>query len=194
MRKKWRLQRGPDTVVIVRRVDLFPEDYIHAALHVSAGDIDRWLTDLCARPVAIEMFEAIHGRALSDLRQASVDALRRSVKPWLEQAFQRGDLVAVPATPVDLTQSPMEEAEEAKPPAAPPARPPATARKTWIEIELVDEQGKPVPKQRYRIELPDGSFRDGVLDSSGRVRFDGLEPGQCEICFPEIDANEWQAA
>jgi len=41
-------------------------------------------------------------------------------------------------------------------------------KKSWIEIELVDEDGKPVPGEAYRITLPDGTTIDeGTLDDKG---------------------------
>ncbi len=37
-------------------------------------------------------------------------------------------------------------------------------------------------------------FIYGYLDSNGRARIDGIDPGVCEVSFPDIDANEWRAA
>ncbi len=69
-----------------------------------------------------------------------------------------------------------------------PRLPPTVKKQlTWVEIELVDEAGKPVPDVRYRIELPDGQFQDGTLDESGRARADEIEPGTCWISFPDYD-------
>lgn len=70
----------------------------------------------------------------------------------------------------------------------------ATAGKKtdWIEIKLVDQDGKPVPGERYRIELPDGSIRQGVLNSEGVAWEGNLDPGTCKITFPGLDATEWR--
>jgi hypothetical protein len=76
--------------------------------------------------------------------------------------------------------------------AAPSSAPLATP-KTWIEIELVDTEGKPVPNERYWILLPDGTSREGRLDSEGRAYFGGLDPGECDVRFPDLD-NEAVAA
>ena len=59
--------------------------------------------------------------------------------------------------------------------------------KTWIEIELVDLEGEPVPGARYWIQLTDGSIREGWLDHRGQARVDGLDPGMCEIRWPDHD-------
>jgi hypothetical protein len=65
--------------------------------------------------------------------------------------------------------------------------------KTWIEIELVDTRDKAIPNQRYRIRLTDGEWHEGVLDSKGRARFADLDPGNCDISFPDIHGREWTA-
>jgi hypothetical protein len=71
---------------------------------------------------------------------------------------------------------------------------PEVRQKTWIEIELLDEKGAPVPSEPYSILLPDGSTRTGNLDALGRARVDDIDPGMCEISFPEIDRSAWRAA
>ena len=57
---------------------------------------------------------------------------------------------------------------------------------------MVDEEGSPVPDQRYRIKFPDGTVKEGRLDSRGRARYDPVAPGKCEICFPDIDQEAWE--
>jgi len=56
---------------------------------------------------------------------------------------------------------------------------------------LLDQAGKPVPGEAYRIELPDGSIKEGNLDSQGQARVDGIDPGNCKITFPNIDKKSW---
>jgi type VI secretion system secreted protein VgrG len=65
-------------------------------------------------------------------------------------------------------------------------------KKSWIEIKLVDEDGNPVPGERYRITLPDGkTLAQGVTDEKGEARVDGIDPGNCKITFPNLDADVW---
>lgn len=64
--------------------------------------------------------------------------------------------------------------------------------KTWVEIELVDLAGQPVPNEVYRLKLPDGKVIDGRLDGAGRARIGGLDPGVCEVCFPDMDQEVWE--
>src|SRR6185369_10323509 len=68
-------------------------------------------------------------------------------------------------------------------------------KKSWIEIELVDEEGNPVPGEAYRITLPDGeSVAEGTLDDKGFARVDGTDPGTCKITFPNLDKEAWEKA
>ena len=63
----------------------------------------------------------------------------------------------------------------------------------WIEIELVDEDGAPVPGEEYEIKMPDGeTMASGTLDEKGKARIEGLDPGECEITFPKRDKEEWR--
>lgn len=83
---------------------------------------------------------------------------------------------------------------------AKPHKPPAeeeqetTTKKSWIEIELVDEANAPVPGEAYEITLSDGSVAKGTLDGKGFARVDGIEPGTCKVTFPELDKDAWEAA
>ena len=62
----------------------------------------------------------------------------------------------------------------------------------WIEIELVDEDGNPVPGEQYSITLPDGSVASGTLDGQGKARVDGIDPGTCQVTFPNLDQSVWK--
>jgi hypothetical protein len=75
--------------------------------------------------------------------------------------------------------------------------PPASARAaeaalTWIEIKLIGEDDKPIPGEAYRVELVDGSVREGRLDAEGFVRIDQIDPGTCTVTFPALDEEAWQ--
>ena len=70
----------------------------------------------------------------------------------------------------------------------PVAKPPLT----WIAIVLVDTEGNPLGGKRYRIQTPDEQVREGILDTSGNAREEGIEPGTCEVSFPELDEEAWE--
>jgi hypothetical protein len=65
-------------------------------------------------------------------------------------------------------------------------------KKHWIEIELMDEEGKPAAGERYRVTVPDGTIQEGTLDEKGFARVDGIDPGTCKVTFPELDKEAWE--
>jgi type VI secretion system secreted protein VgrG len=65
--------------------------------------------------------------------------------------------------------------------------------KTWIEIKLVDDEGNPVPGERYEVTLPDGKkVAKGTLDHNGFARIEGIDPGTCKVTFPRLDKDSWE--
>jgi type VI secretion system secreted protein VgrG len=63
----------------------------------------------------------------------------------------------------------------------------------WIEVELVNVDGDPVPGERYRVTLADGTtLAEGTLDAKGRARIDGIDPGTCQVTFPDLDQTVWE--
>ena len=64
---------------------------------------------------------------------------------------------------------------------------------TWIEIQLVDEQGEPVSGEPYELTLPDGSIQKGKLNYRGRARVADIgRPGVCLLKFSNLDADAWE--
>jgi type VI secretion system secreted protein VgrG len=68
-----------------------------------------------------------------------------------------------------------------------------TTKKTWIEIVLVDEQNDPIPGEPYSITLPDNTVASGTLDEKGFARVEGFDPGTCQVSFPNLDQDAWEA-
>lgn len=56
----------------------------------------------------------------------------------------------------------------------------------WIEIELKDQDDRPVPDEEYILRLPDGEVRKGRLDANGRKKEEHLPPGRYDVEFPNI--------
>jgi type VI secretion system secreted protein VgrG len=58
----------------------------------------------------------------------------------------------------------------------------------------VDENGKPVPGEEYKVTLPDGStVASGTLDAKGKARVEGIDPGSCKVTFPNLDKDSWKS-
>ncbi|MCY7348885.1 MAG: hypothetical protein LH614_22065, partial [Pyrinomonadaceae bacterium] len=73
-----------------------------------------------------------------------------------------------------------------------PKSPKNKDKKSWIEIKLVDELDNPVPGERYRVTLPDGStIAEGTLDEEGFARIENIDPGTCQVTFPRLDDSAW---
>ncbi|UJR83921.1 hypothetical protein [Sandaracinus amylolyticus] len=61
---------------------------------------------------------------------------------------------------------------------------------TWLDLELLDEEGEPIADARYEVTLPSGEVRSGTLGSNGRARVDtGTERGTAHVVFPDLEAE-----
>jgi hypothetical protein len=127
---------------------------------------------------------------LPDLQRARPELEAHDMREALLEAVERGELVVFETTLHGRGLGAARVVDEA------PAKKPAPAPKqdtTWVGIVLFDddEPPKPVPYVSYRIELPDGAVRTGMLDGNGRARLDGIDPGTCKVSFPSFDRRDW---
>ena len=91
------------------------------------------------------------------------------------------------------TQTGKYGSEKVKPYKPPETKEEKEKKKSWIEIEMVGEDDKPIVGEAYRITLPDGeTVAEGTLDDKGFARVDGIEPGTCKITFPSLDQDAWE--
>jgi hypothetical protein len=65
-------------------------------------------------------------------------------------------------------------------------------KKTWVEVELLDYNNRPVKGAKVEITLPDGSTTKGTLSGEGTFKVNGIDPGTCTVTFPDIDGREWK--
>ena len=114
------------------------------------------------------------------------------LKAEVRNALRYGTLVAYRIARVESVGSGAEPVEQ--PTLA--AQPRVEDAKDWIAIELMDDSDppKPVPYKKYRIELPDSSVREGMLDSNGQAWFRGIDPGTCQVSFPQFHGEDWKPA
>jgi type VI secretion system secreted protein VgrG len=67
-------------------------------------------------------------------------------------------------------------------------------KKSWIEVQLIDDVDEPVPGARYTVTLADGTVYGSTTDQNGVGRVSFIDPGQCDICFPDLDQDAWEPA
>ena len=120
------------------------------------------------------------------------DAIVLEHVAWLLETER---LIAIECVEVREQRPSAPPAAVARPPASPRPRPIALEDlKTWIEIVLLDESGKPVPNEKYSVRVPGGRTEYGTLDAKGYARITGLDPGSCDVSFPDLHAPEWKEA
>ena len=103
-----------------------------------------------------------------------------SVEPGKDVTYSGGDKLADGKVEADIGGYEFQESE---------TTPPETS---WIEVELVDQDGKPVPHQRYRVTEPDGKVHTGALDKDGLAHVAvKKESTNCKIEFPDMDKEAW---
>ncbi|MCC7497231.1 MAG: type VI secretion system tip protein VgrG [Bryobacterales bacterium] len=64
----------------------------------------------------------------------------------------------------------------------------------WVEVEFIDDAGQPLPGVSYEVKLPDGSVSSGTTDEKGVGKITNIDPGNCEISFPNLDQDAWEEA
>jgi hypothetical protein len=191
VRRTWQVRtRTHGLTTVIRRSDLRDgEDAIIVA--VREADVATWLADPLASRSAVDMHKAVRASHVASASLGKPQLTRRFVRD-LTDAFRRNELVALRRR--DRVSLPVISAAETAPPEPPPEQVVEKKVKTWIEIVLQTKEGDPVPGMPYRLKLPDGTVQEGRLDSRGRARADGIDPGTCEVTFHELDGREWAPA
>ncbi|MBK7707913.1 MAG: hypothetical protein IPJ30_19730 [Acidobacteria bacterium] len=83
-------------------------------------------------------------------------------------------------------QTPPEMAPTYSKPWHNPKSPKNKDKKSWVEVKLKDEHGKPMAGERYRVELPDNeTIAEGTLDEKGKAKVTNIDPGNWVIFVPE---------
>jgi hypothetical protein len=183
--KKWRIATLSDVVWIVPRTGggSVPEGASPVAKSLATWLVDGWLPDETrSRAVVAEMVDLLAG-PLPERRDMSFAAQRALVR----QALAAGELKAF-RVEMQFVLAPTKRKEEKG------ERAPLREEKTWFGIELVDDDDppKPVAFKRYRVELADGSSREGMLDQNGQARIVGIDPGACKVSFPDLHGEDWR--
>lgn len=56
----------------------------------------------------------------------------------------------------------------------------------FVELELVDLGDNAIRSEAYELDLPHGVTRTGQLDAHGKLRLEGLPPGDCTLRLPNV--------
>lgn len=65
-------------------------------------------------------------------------------------------------------------------------------QETFVEFQLLDPEGHPVPNEPFVIRKPDGSEQSGATDGEGKARVEGIDPGTAHVQFPNRHNNAWR--
>lgn len=147
--------------------------------------LEGWLLDSEARATLYDVHATLFGALATSGWGLGEEHL--SLRPLLRRAFERQDLVVLAPRRRNAV---LPGQPQVLPPLV-PSLPPPPAVKTFIEIVLLDQDGKPVAGEAFRITMPDGTVQNGNLDRAGFARVDGIDPGVCDVQFPDIDRREW---
>jgi hypothetical protein len=61
---------------------------------------------------------------------------------------------------------------------------------TWIEIQIVDEDGQPLIGETYEFSKTDGAVAKGST-SGAALRGEQIPPGKCKLKLPDLHKNGW---
>jgi len=194
----WRL-RSPFGDV---EIEIYPSAVDSAAREESLRELSRRVSDFNyrhpeARRVLLAVAARLGGLTASATRGEALDFDTGSSRAdaigleLLRQA-QAGNLVLRRKGPRTVIVQ-LDVASEAEAVLGPDSN--SETQTTWIAIELLGEDGKPIPGVAYQVTLPDGSTRDGTLDNTGKAMIRGIDPpGQCGVTFPQLDQQTWGPA
>jgi hypothetical protein len=178
MASRWAVVRAGESVTLERA-------WGAGGFDATVDDLDAWFGGDDGRVALLEACQELE--RVDGHRATTAELLAR-----VAAAIERGDLRVVRAPlPVPVFRKAATEEDE-----RPAERAAPVEEKTWIAIRLVDDQSppKPVAFRRYRIELPDGTTREGMLDGEGMARLTGIDPGACKVTFPGLDKDSWSKA
>jgi len=157
-----------------------------------------WLARPAVKPDARERevdLQPLRGPAARAILQRTIDygqtpsAERERWKKVLGRLWAEGGddgIVLVRVAPVAGIITPTTDGD----PVSPSQMRAKIAATTWIEVEIVFDDGTPYDGS-CAIEIPGGRTITGPPDANGVQRLEMLEPGSCKVSFPDLDADAW---
>ena len=132
-------------------------------LHASQGDANRLKAPSIEQT---QLFDAFKSAGIELWRGADIAAR------IAEQKVDTGSQMSLSS----LESTRASRADNSAPPPA----------QTYIEIELLDENGAAVANEAYVIQDPEGNEYTGNTDGSGKARIDSIATGNCLVSFPTL--------
>jgi hypothetical protein len=191
MRKTWRFRDALRELLVVRAREASREESGDALGREAAAASLRKIAreQGLGRGAGLRWMYEICDQSLSS--RFPPTAGLRWIEERLEEAVLRGQVLVIPVaiptgagipvtTPIEFEEPPREE----------PVKEEVEA--TWVEIELLNTAGEPIPREAFVLTLPDGQVRKGRLDAQGFARVDNIPGGTCQVTFPAFDGREWK--
>ncbi|MCC6877028.1 MAG: hypothetical protein IT378_22170 [Sandaracinaceae bacterium] len=119
-----------------------------------------------------------------DLDEAQLAARLSYLLEREQVCLWRGDL---PGIAIGMLPVPGEEGEAGEGEST-------TAENHWIQVQIVDDDGNPVPRVPYELELPSSRVMRGTTNDYGVIYVSGIDPGSCKLRLPRHDASAWEQA
>jgi hypothetical protein len=195
IRRTWQLETPfLRAVTLVLRDDVLPEEepLVEHPLFAAAYLRD-WLFGeggrRFARERVLDLYRALSGFDPFFAAGSSEAAIELDVLPALAAALEDGSIVSLR---VDVPEVFVPKGLEAD---VEPLGPEDAAEEelTYIEVEIVDQDGNPVAGRAYTLTLPDGTKQTGRVPTSGILHVGDLEPGSGQIDF-NVDDGDAQDA
>lgn len=152
---------------------------------LSPGALDALLRDALAGP---------NGDGASTARADREELIRRASRllahGWAVKITYAEQPGGIPPSNQSDAPPPI---EDAVPPEQNPTGVPKQKEKDhWIVVELVGENGEPIPSELCRVTTPDGDVIERETDIQGKVEVRQISAGDCMVEFPELDKDAWE--
>jgi N-acetylmuramoyl-L-alanine amidase len=175
--REWKVRDfGDELVVEVWPERVEPEDASRSAAEMAAllrRGIDGHDPSVCS--VLLEVHEELAG-------PSSAGVALEAVRGELARAVRARKVVVRRRTVRGVIQPLDQPVEDVLGP------PPAESKDeelVWIGINLVNQDGDPVPGRPYRVIAPDGQTYSGQLDSHGTAFVKNIPAGSCQVFCPD---------
>jgi len=147
--------------------------------------LEAWMRDPTTADMLMKLDRELHGTSSSDGLDVSTRLASAARRLADDLRFESIVLQRVRQVGFSGTQG--------RPEAPSTSQPAPGVAKTWIEVVLVDEDSRaPMPDELVRLVTPSGEVHERRTDARGSLRLEHLDPGSCDVCFPQFDGGEWR--